>query len=52
MLQVLHLNVLKIDRDIAHVAIVFQLSGTGVGAASRRDVPCGRGQVRETQSNS
>jgi hypothetical protein len=25
MLQVLHLDVLKIDRDVAHVAMVFQL---------------------------
>jgi hypothetical protein len=25
MLQVLHLNVSKVDRDIAHVAMVFQL---------------------------
>ena len=35
MLQVLHLNVSKVDRDVAHVAIVFQLlacSLVGAGA--------------------
>jgi hypothetical protein len=32
MLRVLHLKVLKIDRDVAHVAMVFQLYVSNVSS--------------------
>ena len=38
MLQVLHLNVSKVDRDVAHVAIAFQVYAPNV--SSLLDVCC------------
>jgi hypothetical protein len=36
MLQVLHLNVLKVDRDVGHVTMLFQMHVANVSSVFRR----------------